>query len=141
MSQPAPPGRLVIDTDVVIELLRKRERETALFLALADAGVTILLSHIVIAETYAGAWPKEHREIEGLFSLCRTVVTDAQTGRVAGQYAQRYRKSHHGISLEDYLLAATARVHGCPLWTGNRKHYPMDDIVFYPTPVPGADRR
>ena len=61
MSQPAPPGRLVIDTDVVIELLRKRERETALFLALADAGVTILLSPIVVAETYAGAWPKERQ--------------------------------------------------------------------------------
>lgn len=139
MSQPAPPGRLVIDTDVVIELLRKREQETALFVALADAGVTILLSPIV-AETYAGAWPKERRQIEGLFSLCRTVVTDAQTGRAADQSAQRYRKSPHGISLADDLLATTARVYGCPLWTGNRKHYPMDDIVLQPTPVSGADR-
>jgi len=26
------------------------------------------------------------------------------------------------------LLAATARTHSCPLWTGNRKHYPMDDV-------------
>ena len=68
-------------------------------------------------------------------------MTDAQTGRVASQYAQRYRKSHHGISLEDDRLAATARIHGCALWTGNRKHYPMDDNVFHPTPVPGADRR
>ena len=55
MSQPAPPGRLVIDTDVVIERLRKRERESALFVALADAGVTILLSPIVVAQTWAGA--------------------------------------------------------------------------------------
>ena len=29
------------------------------------------------------------------------------------------------------LRAATARKHDCPLWTGNRKHYPMDDIVLF----------
>ncbi len=30
--------------------------------------------------------------------------------------------------MEDYLLAATAKMNHCPLWTGNLKHYPMDDI-------------
>ena len=25
-------------------------------------------------------------------------------------------------------MAATARQNRCPLWTGNHKHYPMDDI-------------
>jgi len=40
-------------------------------------------------------------------------------------------KAFQGISLEDYLLAATARVHRCPLWTRNRKHYPMDDIEIF----------
>ena len=48
-----------------------------------------------------------------------------------GLYANRYSKAFQGISLEDYLLAATARVHRCPLWTRNRKHYPMDDIDIF----------
>ena len=29
---------------------------------------------------------------------------------------------------EGFLLAATARVHRYPLWTANRKHFPMEDI-------------
>ena len=28
-------------------------------------------------------------------------------------------------------LAAIAQAHRCPLWTGNRKHYPMDDIELF----------
>jgi predicted nucleic acid-binding protein len=31
------------------------------------------------------------------------------------------------------ILAATARVHRCPLWTHNRKHYPMADIELFAT--------
>lgn len=40
-------------------------------------------------------------------------------------------KPIEGISLEDCLLAAGARQHRYPLWTGNRKHYPMDDIALF----------
>jgi predicted nucleic acid-binding protein len=53
---------------------------------------------------------------------------DIETGRLAGLYANQFSKAFQGISLEDYVLAATARTQRCPLWTHNRKHYPMDDI-------------
>ena len=54
-------------------------------------------------------------------------------GRIAGLYANQYAKAFRGIALEDYLLAATTRAHRCPLWTHNRKHYPMDDIELFAT--------
>jgi predicted nucleic acid-binding protein len=48
-------------------------------------------------------------------------------GRRAGDYLRQFHCSH-GLALGDALIAAAAAVHGCALWTRNRKHYPMEDI-------------
>lgn len=128
------PDRLVLDTDIVIHLLKKQPQTVARFIELLEEKTVFLLSPIVVAEIYAGAFQREHKEIEALFSLCKRIGIDAATGQQAGHYAHRYRKSHQGISLEDYLLAASARQSRCPLWTNNRKHYPMDDIVLFGLP-------
>ena len=125
------PERVVLDTDIVIDLLKRKPALVALFLALVEAKTALLLSPIVVAEVYAGAFPSEHKDIEAFFSLCVRVDLDAETGRSAGRYANRYRKAFKGISLEDFLLAATAQAQRCPLWTGNRKRYPMDDIELF----------
>lgn len=123
--------RLVLDTDIVIHLLKKQADAVARFLTLLQAQTIILISPIVVAEIYAGAFQREHKDIEAFFSLCRHVHIDSDIAHQAGLYAHQYRKAFQGISLEDYLLAATARTHRCPLWTGNRKHYPMDGIQFF----------
>lgn len=125
------PERLVLDTDVVIDLLKKKPQAVAQFLLLVDAKTSFLISPIVIAEVYAGAFPREHKDVETFFSLCQRVGLDADTGRLAGLYANQFGKAFQGISLEDYLLAATAKTQRCPLWTGNRKHYPMADIELF----------
>lgn len=125
------PERLLLDTDIVIDLLKKQPELVARFLALVESKTSFLLSPIVVAEVYAGAFTREHKDIEAFFGLCQRIELDSDTGRVAGLYANQYRKAFQGISLEDYLLAASARTHRCPLWTGNRKHYPMSDIELF----------
>jgi len=87
-----------------------------------------LLSPIVIAEVYARAFKTEHRTIESWFDSRQLVDVDRAIATQAGLYARQFRKSFNGVSLENCLLAATARVHRCPLWTGNRKHFPMQNI-------------
>jgi len=125
------PERLVLDTNIVIDLLKKVPSIVERFLALLEAETTFLISPIVVAEVYAGAFKREHKDIEALFDLCQRVAMDSDTGRLAGLYANQYAKAFQGIALEDYLLAATARAHRCPLWTHNRKHYPMDDVELF----------
>lgn len=122
------PERLVLDTNIVIDLLKKEPARVERFLDLLAQKTTFLICPIVAAEVYAGAFKREHKDIEALFDLCERVSTDIDTGRIAGLYANQFSKAFQGISLEDYLLAATARTHRCPLWTANRKHYPMTDI-------------
>lgn len=131
MASTATPERLVLDTYIVIHLLKKQPETVARFLELLEAKTEFLITPIVMAEVYAGAFAREHKDIAAFFSLCRPVGTDVETGRLAGLYANQYRKAYQGISLEDYLLAATAFTHRCPLWTDNRKHYPMDDIILF----------
>lgn len=125
------PERLVLDTNIVIDLLKKAPVVVAQFLVLVEAQTTFLISPIVVAEVYAGAFKREHKDIEAFFDLCERLALDTDTGRLAGLYAQQYAKAFQGIALEDYLLAATARASRCPLWTHNRKHYPMDDIELF----------
>jgi predicted nucleic acid-binding protein len=128
--------RLLLDTDVIINLLKKHPDTVERFIELSERGTIFLLSPIVIAEIYAGAFKNEHPQIETFFSLCQPLTLDGEVARMTGHYANRYRKAFQGISLEDYFLAATARQQRCPLWTGNRKHYPMDDIDLFPTDRP-----
>lgn len=125
------PERLVLDTNIVIDLLKKVPAVVDRFLALLEAKTQFLICPIVVAELYAGAFKREHKDVKALFDLCVRVDMDNDTGRIAGLYANQYAKAFQGISLEDYLLAATARTHRCPLWTHNRKHYPMDDIELF----------
>ena len=125
------PERLVLDTNIVIDLLKKQPAVVARFLALLEGQTTFIVSPIVVAEVYAGAFKREHKDVEALFALCHRTPMDVDTGRMAGLYANQYAKAFQGIALEDYLLAATARAHRCPLWTHNRKHYPMDDVELY----------
>ena len=125
------PERLVLDTNIVIDLLKKMPTVVDRFLALLEAQTQFLICPIVVAEVYAGAFKREHKDIEALFDVCHRIDMDIDTGRLAGIYANQYAKAFSGIALEDYVLAATARVHRCPLWTHNRKHYPMDDIELF----------
>ena len=125
------PERLVLDTCIIIDLLKKVPDVVDTFLALTQAGTRFLVCPVVVAEVYAGAFEREHKAVEALFDLCQRIDLDIETGRHAGLYAHQYAKAYQGIALEDFMLAATARIHRCPLWTHNRKHFPMADIELF----------
>lgn len=122
---------IVLDTDIVIHLLKKQATILDRFIDLYEKKVTFLISPIVVAEIYAGAFTREHRQVEAFFGLCQKLPLDHTTARMAGLYANQFRKAWQGISMEDFLLAATAKMNHCPLWTGNLKHFPMDDIELF----------
>nr|WP_051425979.1 PIN domain-containing protein [Jiangella gansuensis] len=56
--------------------------------------------------------------------------------RQAGALMRRYRRSHSGIGLGDYVIAATAGVRGVPLATLNVRHFPMFDDLAAPFELP-----
>ena len=120
--------KILIDSDVIINILKKKVETLDKLNSLDDC--EFYISPIVIAEVYAGARPKEKAQIEELFSYFEVVDINAQIGIITGNYANEFKKAFNGISLEDYMIAGTAKHHGLVLWTYNLKHYPMKDIVL-----------
>ncbi len=123
--------KVLLDTDVTIWLLKKQENYVQSFIDAHKQGYEFLLSPIVSAEIYTGAFKHEYRTIEQFFSLLTPLTLDIETGQLAGEYANKYSKAYNRISLEDYLLAATAMQEKAWIWTDNQKHYPMQDIGFF----------
>ena len=122
--------KLFLDTDVIINILKKNPETIDKFKYLAQNSTTFFISPIVIAEIYHGAKEKEYKQIEQLFSYFKILDINSNIGYYAGKYANRYSKAYNKISLEDYLIAATVKFYNLQLWTYNKKHYPMEDIVI-----------
>ena len=121
---------ILVDTDVLIEVLRARDSELlAKWRQLGDSGEPVLFSPITAAELWHGARKHEVAAIEQLLLTLICVPVDYEIGKRAGEYLRRFRSSH-GTELADALIAATAAIHECRLWTRNRKHYPMVEIVL-----------
>jgi predicted nucleic acid-binding protein len=68
--------------------------------------------------------------VESLFLVLEPVHLSIDIGRRAGRYLQSYSRSH-GVELGDALIAAAASVNEIPLWTLNRRHFPMRDVRFF----------
>jgi hypothetical protein len=113
----------LFDSTILIAHLRGDARATDLLLTAAEEGA--LASVISRAEIEGGMRSEERRDVSRLFDGLRLLpVTDA-IARAAGRDLRRFRRSHSGIDLADYLIAATAQVEGAVLVTLNVKHFPM----------------
>ncbi len=123
-------AEILLDSDVIIAWLRGHEPFAQLIPDLLERGEVLAWTPISVAEIFAGARKGEERELENLLLVLRPLDLSAEMGRKAGRYLHAYARSH-GVELGDALMAATAYVNRTPLWTLNRKHYPMRDIPFF----------
>jgi predicted nucleic acid-binding protein len=122
---------VLVDSDVLIEVSRERNHDLlSRWTQLAESGSAILCSPVSSAELWAGALPREHEATAKLFRTLLCVPIDYETGRQAGDYLRQYGKSH-GLQIGDSLIAAAAVLNRAELWTRNRKHYPMKELLFY----------
>jgi predicted nucleic acid-binding protein len=122
---------LLIDSDILIEVSRGRDQAILeRWSDLAASDMVPLCSPVSIAELWQGARPHERTVFATLFAAVTCIPIDIEIGERAGEYLRQYAKSHN-IDLGDALIAATAAIHKAQLWTRNRRHYPMKDIVFY----------
>ena len=124
---------MLLDSDVVIEILRGRTKTSRELLATEGQGIPTYCCAIAWAEVVAGLRPGEETITEAFFHARGEVVIDNETGRRAGGYLSRYAKSH-GVEIADALVAAAASTTGLHLWTLNHTHYPMDDLRLYDPP-------
>src|SRR5689334_13977590 len=114
---------MILDSDVLIEILRSNARTSQWIAEQASRGEPLRYSPVSRAEIGAGMRPGEEQTIAALFAGLSPVTIDAQTGEIAGERLRRYRRSHR-LELADALISASALQHGERLATFNRRHYP-----------------
>ena len=122
---------VLVDSDILIEVSRGRSTDiVSKWMDLSNSDVEVLYSPVSVAELWAGARPNEHEALNNLFRALICAPIDEETGHQAGDYLRQFRRSHR-IEIADALIAAAAVMNNAELWTRNRKHYPMKELLFF----------
>lgn len=122
---PTPAEYLkLFDTDVLIEHLKGNQTATSLLLG-ASAESQAACSVLTRFELLAGMRSNERSEVRILLDSLTNLEASIEIATRAGEWARTYRRSHERVSAIDYLIAATAEIHGADLLTQNVKHFPM----------------
>ena len=115
----------LIDSNIMIDCLKGQADSIALLQSRATQDAYLYASEVSRAEILAGTQEREMASIEELFLVFTWISVDEQVSRRAGALASTYRKSHRSITLEDYMIAATALKLEAELLTRNVKDFPM----------------
>jgi predicted nucleic acid-binding protein len=117
-------GLIVVDTSVLIDNLRDDPKAVTALDRARDAGDQLFASVVTKAELLIGM-RRERPAALALLDALDWVAVSEEIAELAGTTARRYRASHQGIGLADYLIGATAQHLGGDLWTRNPRNFPM----------------
>lgn len=124
-------SKVVLDTDVLIDLLRGLEVARIFLQELSSQSVPCS-SVISVAEIYAGMRPEEQVLTADLLDGLVILPVTREIAELAGYFKRRTRSRK--LELTDCLIAATAFIEGASVATGNTKDYPMPEITVLPAP-------
>ena len=117
-------AKVLLDTSVVIDFLRRKDKEKSALFLLAEDENQLFASIITHTELYAGksVWENQEalKEIELLFSGINLLLLDELTSKEAGRIRANYQ-----TNLLDAIIAATALRHSLSLATLNVKDFEM----------------
>ena len=125
---------LLLDTSVLIDVLRLRKQRRDWLAKLARGGHTFSTTVLNVAEVYAGMRPGEESPTEELLAGLESYEIDGRAARVAGKLKSSWAKKGRTLTLADAIIAAITIERGCALVTDNRKDFPMAEVRLYPLP-------
>ena len=123
---------VLVDTSVFVDHLRGRIEARDALAAARREGHQVAASVLTRAELLGGMRSPEKGRTRALFLAVGWIDVDREIADRAGELARAYRRSHPGIDLVDYVIAATAELSGATLLTRNVKHFPMIDGLVAP---------
>ena len=117
----------VLDTDVAIDFLRRRDYARELFNRWAGEGL-LAVSTLTHLEIYQGMKAGEEEATNTFLDGLISVVVDIPIARRAGSILGEIRSKGITIGIADAIIAATALQLGIPLLTNNVEHYPFPNL-------------
>jgi predicted nucleic acid-binding protein len=99
---------ILVDSDVLIEHLRGMTAARDWLLGARQSSWPLAISVVSLTEVARGMRSPERREVMRLLGSMQRFDVTKQVAWRAATLIQEYRRSHSGIGLGDYLIAATA---------------------------------
>ncbi|MCG2692161.1 type II toxin-antitoxin system VapC family toxin [Microgenomates group bacterium] len=113
---------VLLDTSVLIDFLRQKQKRNTWFYALAKQGQPLAASIITHTELFAGVsvWEKSkaRKELEAIFSGISLILLNQEVSILAGKI-----RAKNKTDLIDAIIAATAVSEKITLATLNPKHF------------------
>ena len=118
---------LIVDTDILIDLLRKKDYAVSLVKKLEN-GVELATSAINAFELYRGAYKSRNQEknlasVKGLLNSLRILNTDEDSMEIAGKITASLERDGNMMDIRDLLIASIALVNGFGVLTNNVGHF------------------
>lgn len=114
--------KILVDTSIIIDFLRRKDRESSIFYNLLRDKYELYASIITHTECYAGkrVWENKYAmdELELLLSRIKILPLQENISKKAGEI-----KAKNGIAILDAIIAATSIVHNLNLATLNTKDF------------------
>jgi predicted nucleic acid-binding protein len=117
----------ILDSDIVIDFLRRREYAQKLLNLWADNGL-LAVSTLTHLEIYQGMRVGEEENTNVFLDGLISVAVDTTVARRAGIMLGELRSKGVKIGITDAIIAATALQLGTPLLTNNVIHYPFPGL-------------
>ena len=99
---------VLLDSTVVIDVLKDRPTTVARFLALEPAGDIPHVCAVTVEEVTSGLHPNERERASALFAGLSVAPLGMAEGRLAGWWRRRYRGRGRTLSQADARIAGTA---------------------------------
>ena len=126
---------VLLDTTVVIDLMRGRRDALARIKSLREAGDSPHVCAITVEETARGLRAPERENARRLFAGLGIVPLGEREGWLAGDWRRDYAQGGQTLAQADCLVAAAALAVGGRLATGNPKDFPMPELSVEHWPV------
>lgn len=120
---------ILLDTTIVIDLLRGRSEAVRRLRGLRDAGDSPCVCAVNVEETVRGLRPDESELASRLFRGLRVIPLGEREGRQAGEWRREHAARGRTLAQADCLVAAAALSIGGRLATGNVKDFPMQELA------------
>src|SRR5438128_85503 len=122
--------RYLLDTTALIDFSKQREPAYSHILSWIDAGDTLGVCAINIAEFYAGLAAPDATQWEEFITTLTYWPISPQAAMRAGQDRYVLARTGTTITTTDALVAAVSREQQAVVVTSNVKDYPLDDITL-----------
>jgi len=114
---------ICLDTSVLIDYYRKKDKSKSLFFRLTKTYSTFAVSAVTEYELYLGNSDEQNIFWNDFFSRITVLSFDTKSVKQAVNIHRQLKQQNKLIDIPDIMIAGTALQNKMPLATLNRKHF------------------